>query len=199
MQCYFHGCDSPPELKSLKCMAHMDHPTCRASNCRYHVLPQGAFCRQHAATAGVKLTQPTRPSKKPLCTVDGCDRQAKTKGKCTAHGGYRQCEVDHCTSHARQGGFCQRHGRLQEVDRTSPKKPQGPKIPNIKIPPYVAPSTTNSTPTSSEQSAETGGNTTPEPRIKDEPLDEPYELSSDAKAVFFSMTEPGAWMFKIQI
>jgi hypothetical protein len=57
------------------------------------------------------------------CKKDGCDKKAKARGLCWAHGGGTQCRNDQCSKVAVSNGFCWAHGGGKRCARGGCKKP----------------------------------------------------------------------------
>jgi hypothetical protein len=57
------------------------------------------------------------------CKKDGCNKKAKTRGLCWAHGGGTKCRNVQCTKVAVSNGFCWAHGGGKRCVYNDCKKP----------------------------------------------------------------------------
>ena len=68
---------------------------CQIEGC-CKIAQKGVYCQEQAED---------------FCSVEGCDKQAKRDGLCTAHGGQtrKPCYTEGCGTLAIKGGFCETH------------------------------------------------------------------------------------------
>ncbi|KAF0684877.1 Aste57867_23121 [Aphanomyces stellatus] len=93
------------------CVRHGGKKPCASPGCDGNVRI-GEFCCKHATSKGVAR----------LCSLPGCVRTARVRGKCVKHGGGPLCSLEECSSYARIGGFCQRHRQMYDESKAPPKK-----------------------------------------------------------------------------
>ncbi|CAK4152351.1 unnamed protein product, partial [Aphanomyces euteiches] len=79
------------------CVRHGGKRQCLELNCFANARKQG-YCSKHGP-----------PPVKRYCQIQGCDRIAHYRRRCTKHGGGKKCNVDGCDNYSRIKGCCKRH------------------------------------------------------------------------------------------
>jgi len=96
-------------MKSPSSLSYILHPDDECDD--YMNFPNSPNELNHTELTPKRLNESGyKRRKRPVCSIEGCEKTSKSTGKCNGHGGGKICAVISCTKFVISHGLCFAHG-----------------------------------------------------------------------------------------